>query len=798
MKFLKLLLIVAPALFTTSQSASALPTRGPLITVPGNFSAVSHQEAEYEGIVQRLKKAQSSGNTTDVKDALPGSNGSAVNLTDSNVSANSTAQGGNSTVTELSSAGNSTTELSGAGNSTAMQLPMGEGTSASNSTVLSGNSTAAGPQMTSNTTTAQLSTGNSTDSDPAPSSNSTATALPSGNSTVEANKGSADGASVELPAGNSTLGDVKGSSNSNITSNALPEATSSGNTSSSAASKGAAAAGNATSILASKSSTVGATTALSTGADQNASNATSTSVSSVPTVGSSKASKPTVAASVTASANTKTAKATKSPPLSTSFPPKPKGHSSTTLTEERTSSTSKAQAAKKPSKTTSAAVDASESSVGPSGAVSADAPDSTNTAAPGPEGGRDRWTAAPYGKNSTSTSLSGDDDTAGKSNTTGTATTSSAASAATTIGSGNSTTVVKGNNKANGTTTIDHGDDGTVVISWLANGPTSKGGSPTCSVSIKSHGANGTEISTDGLPSANVTSQTNATADQDSQSAGVQRCATVGSISRTREANTRNLVAQKMKQLKKQHNHAKNTKSGDLRHALAAQNITIPVVFHVITDGEKGNVSDADIGKQMDVLNQDYKDYGFAFTRNSTNRVNNATWFSGASYGGDVVYEMKTALRQGGADTLNVYTVDFQDGVLGFATFPWDYEDSPKEDGIVVQYSTLPGGSLEKYNLGKTTTHEAGHFLGLYHTFGPSGCASPGDFVDDTPPSASPTSGCPARRDSCKGDNLDDPIHNYMDYSTDDCLTEFTVGQAVRMQTMTGHYRLGQNMTTTS
>ena len=104
-------------------------------------------------------------------------------------------------------------------------------------------------------------------------------------------------------------------------------------------------------------------------------------------------------------------------------------------------------------------------------------------------------------------------------------------------------------------------------------------------------------------------------------------------------------------------------------------------------------------------------------------------------------------------------------------------------DGIVVDWESMLGTSTRyagRYDQGETATHEAGHWLNLEHTFY-GGCNAKGDFVDDTPAERTPTSGCPAGKDTCTQPGLD-PIHNYMDYSFDDCYTEFTAGQAERMQ----------------
>ncbi|KAK0518126.1 hypothetical protein OC835_007944 [Tilletia horrida] len=193
------------------------------------------------------------------------------------------------------------------------------------------------------------------------------------------------------------------------------------------------------------------------------------------------------------------------------------------------------------------------------------------------------------------------------------------------------------------------------------------------------------------------------------------------------------------------------------------------------------------IQNQISVLNQDYSSSGYSFYLASTTTSSNSDWFYNMDDGTTQERSMKTSLRQGGANALNIYTVDFQNGLLGFATFPQDYSRATWKDGVVIQYNSLPGGSLAPYNLGRTATHEIGHWLGLYHVF-QGGCSGSGDYVSDTPPQSTATSGCPSGQDSCSGGGVDS-IHNYMDYSNDACMNQFTAGQNSRMASLTGTYR---------
>ena len=215
---------------------------------------------------------------------------------------------------------------------------------------------------------------------------------------------------------------------------------------------------------------------------------------------------------------------------------------------------------------------------------------------------------------------------------------------------------------------------------------------------------------------------------------------------------------------------------------------TIPVAFHVITCGAEGNVPQSQIDAQIRELNRAYRGTGFSFRLASVDRTDDCQWFNNLT-GPGVEKKAKQALAIDPAHRLNVYSANLGHAFLGWAYFPQSFPESDPMHGVVIHYGSLPGGFLAPYNLGGTLDHETGHYLGLFHTF-QGGCTAPGDFVDDTPFEASPAGGCPEGRNTCPQPG-DDPIHNYMDYTDDACLTEFSSGQAARMQAIVPAYRPG-------
>lgn len=221
--------------------------------------------------------------------------------------------------------------------------------------------------------------------------------------------------------------------------------------------------------------------------------------------------------------------------------------------------------------------------------------------------------------------------------------------------------------------------------------------------------------------------------------------------------------------------------------------ITIPVQFIHLTFGTQGFIDAQTRQEQINVLNEAYSPYQISFTYNEQETLfaNNYNWYF-MGHGSRAEREAKSALSRDPDKILNFYTGGLQEGLLGWATFPFDLDGDEVRDGVVVLDGSLPGGDETTFNLGKTAVHEVGHWLGLYHTF-QDGCHGFGDHVSDTPAHKGPNYGTPDEglsHNACKDQELA-PIKNYMNYVDDEWMTEFTSQQGQRMIEMIKMYRPG-------
>ena len=242
----------------------------------------------------------------------------------------------------------------------------------------------------------------------------------------------------------------------------------------------------------------------------------------------------------------------------------------------------------------------------------------------------------------------------------------------------------------------------------------------------------------------------------------------------------------------------------------------IPVVIHVIHSGaaigSEGNLSDAQIISQIDVLNKDFKrlnsdaantppeflsvagslDIEFVLAKQSPEglpttgivRVNGVQ----PSWSVNQDEELKAVSYWPSEDYLNIWVTNLSGGYLGYAQFPVsnlagleEFHDGLAEtDGVVIDYTVFGvGASDPQYNLGRTTTHEVGHFFGLRHIWGDESGCSGTDYVGDTPNQADETYDCPTHPvNDCSTTKM---FQNYLDYTDDACMNLFTQGQVDRM-----------------
>jgi hypothetical protein len=218
------------------------------------------------------------------------------------------------------------------------------------------------------------------------------------------------------------------------------------------------------------------------------------------------------------------------------------------------------------------------------------------------------------------------------------------------------------------------------------------------------------------------------------------------------------------------------------------------VRFHILHEGSNGYLPDRQLKAQVALLNRAYAPANLEFKIADVGLHENSDWFRHEP-GTDQEIEMKTELGKETARSLNVYTAEPGGGPLGYATFPWWYQSSPQLDGVVLHHASLPEASRPWVNqpwpfaLGMTAVHEVGHWCGLYHTF-QGGCEAPGDDIADTAYEEYSASGCPLNTPStCPGETRFIPVENYMEYSDDSCMKQFTPQQYQRIKDMVGYYR---------
>jgi Pregnancy-associated plasma protein-A len=239
-----------------------------------------------------------------------------------------------------------------------------------------------------------------------------------------------------------------------------------------------------------------------------------------------------------------------------------------------------------------------------------------------------------------------------------------------------------------------------------------------------------------------------------------------------------------------------------------AKLITLPVVVHVVYATDEENISDAQVKSQVTALNRDYRarnrdkskvpgawrslviDSNIQFELATTDPAGKPTTgitrtaTTVTSFGPDNgVKARKTGgVRPWATDRyLNIWVCNLGQGLLGYAQFPGG---PAATDGVVILHSAFgTNGTAETpFDMGRTATHEVGHFLGLRHIWGDRNDCTGNDFVADTPPAQQANMGKPAFPNvTCHNGPNGDMFMNYMDYVDDDTMVMFTQGQVARM-----------------
>lgn len=296
-----------------------------------------------------------------------------------------------------------------------------------------------------------------------------------------------------------------------------------------------------------------------------------------------------------------------------------------------------------------------------------------------------------------------------------------------------------------------------------------------------------------------------------SNASGVRNCGTMEYLAKQLEENPALLTQMEENKQRLQSYIAEN------KEALEQERViyTIPVVVHVVYRNSTENVSDAQIISQITALNKDYRklntdvslvpsawtslvaDVGIEFCLANRdpqgNATNGITRTSSTQSSFDVSNNNMKFTNSGGHNAwpsdqyLNLWVCNLDGTLLGYAQFPGG---SASTDGVVIDYDDFgtTGTASPPFNLGRTATHEVGHWLGLYHIWGDEPQCTQDDGVADTPQQKDKNYGCPSfpqgssqAGGSCSGSSPGSMFMNYMDYVDDACMYMFTNGQKVNM-----------------
>lgn len=238
------------------------------------------------------------------------------------------------------------------------------------------------------------------------------------------------------------------------------------------------------------------------------------------------------------------------------------------------------------------------------------------------------------------------------------------------------------------------------------------------------------------------------------------------------------------------------TQNAILTKRLVNGKIEIPVVFNVLYRTTAENITTAQLQSQIDILNKDFNalnsDYNTPNNPYSSVRANVGITFvldqvvrkatSKTSWGtNDAMKKTSSGGLAAISPTtkLNFWVCTIGGGILGYAQFPGG---ASATDGVVCdsKYVGNTGTATYPFNLGRTATHEIGHWMNLRHIWGDATCGS--DSVSDTPTHNAANSGVPAvgHRSTCSGTPLE-MYMNYMDYTDDRGMYMFSTGQKSRM-----------------